>query len=134
MLHSEPHLLALYALIVAITMVVQVGAAALTVGLPYLSGPRDAQKPLGTVPERLRRTVDNSVTALALIAPAVLLVEIGGVAIPQTVLAMQIFVAARIAFAVLYPLGIPYARTAVWAAGFVATLFLYLIALTAPLT
>jgi uncharacterized MAPEG superfamily protein len=115
-------------------MVVQVGAAAMTVGLPYLSGARDAQKPLGTVPERLRRTVDNSVVALALVAPAVLLVETGGVGIPQTVLAMQIFVLARIAFAVLYPLGIPYARTAVWAAGFLATLFLYLIALTAPLT
>jgi uncharacterized MAPEG superfamily protein len=95
LLHSEPHLLALYALIVAITMVVQVGAAALTVGLPYLSSARDAQKPLGTVPERLRRTVDNSVVALALVAPAVLLVETGGVGIPQTVLAMQVFVLAR---------------------------------------
>jgi uncharacterized MAPEG superfamily protein len=134
LLHSEPHLLALYALIVAITMVVQVGAAAMTVGLPYLSSARDAQKPLGTVPERLRRTVDNSVVALALVAPAVLLVETGGVGIPQTVLAMQVFVLARIAFAALYPLGIPYARTAVWAAGFLAILFLYLIALTAPLT
>ena len=133
MLNSEPHLLALYGLIVAVTIAVQVSAAALTVGLPYLSSARDAQKDLGLVPERLRRTVDNSVVALALVAPAVLLVEMGGVANPSTILAMQVFVVARIAYAVVYPLGVPFARTAAWGVGFAATLYLYLIALTAPL-
>ena len=134
MFASEPHLLALYGLVVVVILLVQVGAAALSVGLPYLSSPRDEQKPLGIVPERLRRTLDNSVTAMALVAPAVLLVEIGGVANPSTVLAMQVFLIARIAFAVIYPAGIPWARTLIWLAGFLATIYLYLIALTAPLT
>ena len=133
MLSSEPHLLALYGLIVAVTIVVQVLAAMFSVGLPYLVGPRDEQKPLGRVAERLRRTVDNSVVALALVAPAVLLVETGGVTNPSTLLAMQIFVLGRIAYAVVYPMGVPYLRSLAFAAGFVATIYIYLIALTAPL-
>lgn len=134
MFTSEPHLLALYGLVFVVTILVQVSAAALSVGLPYLSGPRDAQKPLGTVPERLGRAVENSTVAMALVAPAVLLLEVGGVTTPSTVLAMQVFVVARVLFVPVYALGIPYLRTLIWLAGFLATIYMYLIALTAPLT
>jgi uncharacterized MAPEG superfamily protein len=46
-----------------------------------------------------------------------------------TLLATQVFLIARLAYALLYPAGIPWARTAVWALGFFATLYLYVAAL-----
>jgi uncharacterized MAPEG superfamily protein len=126
---SELNILALYGLLVLVLIVVQVLFAMSQVGLPMLARPRDDMPRLTGVAGRMERCVANSVTAMALFAPAVLILAaregFGG----GTLLATQVFLIARLAYALLYPAGIPWARTAVWALGFFATLYLYVAAL-----
>ncbi|EYD70649.1 MAPEG family protein [Limimaricola hongkongensis] len=126
---SELDILALYGLLVLVLIVVQVLFAMSQVGLPRLAQPRDDMPRLTGVAGRMERCVANSVTAMALFAPAVLILAaregFGG----GTLLAAQVFLFARAAYALLYPAGIPWARTGVWGLGFFATLYLYIAAL-----
>ena len=123
---SELSILALFGLVVVVTILLQVLLAVPQVGLPYLSSARDEGRPLAGVAGRAVRTVENSAVAMALFAPAILLLQATDGFTPTTLLAAQLFLAARVAFVVVYLLGIPYARTAVWMVGFLATAFLYL--------
>lgn len=124
----ELDILALYGLLVIILIVIQVLFAISQVGLPMLARPRDDLPRLTGTAGRMERCVANSVTAMALFAPAILILAaregFGG----GTLLAAQVFLIARLAYALLYPAGIPWARTAVWGLGFVATLYLYIAA------
>ncbi|MGX9856490.1 MAPEG family protein [Limimaricola variabilis] len=124
----ELDILALYGLLVIILIVIQVLFAISQVGLPMLARPRDDMPRLTGTAGRMERCVANSVTAMALFAPAILILAaregFGG----GTLLAAQVFLIARLAYALLYPAGIPWARTAVWGLGFVATLYLYVAA------
>ncbi|MGR3463470.1 MAPEG family protein [Limimaricola sp.] len=126
---SELGILALYGLLVLVLIVIQVLFAMGQVGLARLAQPRDDMPRLSGVAGRMERCVANSVTAMALFAPAVLVLAaregFGG----GTLLAAQVFLIARAAYALLYPAGIPWARTAVWSLGFLATLYLYIAAL-----
>ncbi|MGR3499710.1 MAG: MAPEG family protein [Limimaricola soesokkakensis] len=126
---SELNILAIYGLLVLVLILVQVIYAISQVGLPMLARPRDDMPRLTGVAGRMERCVANSVTAMALFAPAILILAaregFGG----GTLLAAQVFLIARLAYALLYPAGIPWARTAVWGLGFFATLYLYAAAL-----
>ena len=123
---SEISILALFGLVVVITILLQVLLAIPQVGLPYLSSPRDDARPLTGVPGRCGRCVENSVVALALFATAVLSLHATSGFNASTLLAAQIFLVARIAFVAVYLAGIAYLRTAVWIVGFLATAFLLL--------
>jgi len=126
---SELSILALFGLVVIATILIQVLLAVPQVGLPYLSSARDDARPLSGMAGRAARTVENSIAAIALFAPAVLLLHATGGFTPTTLLAAQAFLLARLAFVPVYLVGIPYLRTAVWMVGFLATAFLYLQAL-----
>ena len=121
---SELSILALFGLIVMVTILLQILLALPQVGLPYLSSPRDDAKPLSGVAARCVRCTENSVVALALFGAAVLVLNATSGFTASTLLAAQIFLIARIAFVVLYLAGISYARTGVWMAGFLATGFM----------
>ena len=123
---SELSILALFGLLVIVTILVQVLLAVPQVGLPYLSSARDDARPLTGMAGRAVRAVENSAVAMALFAPAVLLPQATGGFTSTTLLAAQVFLLARIAFVPVYLLGVPYLRTAVWMLGFLATAFLYL--------
>lgn len=125
---SELSILALYGLVVIVTILLQVLAAAGQVGLVPLAGNR-AGLTLDGAAGRLDRTQHNSVIALALFAPAVLILQAKGGFTPTTLLAAQVFLVARIAYVVVYAAGIPWVRTLVWLAAFLANLFLYFAAL-----
>ncbi|SLN59276.1 MAPEG family protein [Roseivivax jejudonensis] len=133
MLEDPLSLLCLYGLWVIVTMVAQVLAAAAQVGLVTLSYPRDNMPPLTGVAGRLERALRNSVVALALVAPPVLVLALrapeGLAPAGAVTLAMQVFLVSRILFVPVYAAGIPFLRTLIWAAGFIATLWLYLQAL-----
>ncbi|MEZ5887597.1 MAG: MAPEG family protein [Paracoccaceae bacterium] len=126
---NELSILALYGLLVLVQILVHVLAATPPLGLPYLVGPRDEPRELTGVPGRCKRAADNAVVALALFAPAVLLVQARGAFTPDTLLAARAFLLARLAYAVLYPLGLPWLRTLAWLVGFIATACLYFAAL-----
>ncbi len=140
MLDDPLSLLMLYGLLVALTVVLQVLTAAAQVGLVTLSYPRDDMPPLTGVAGRMERALKNSVVALALVAPPVLVLGLGapeaspGAIAPaadlgSATLAMQVFLAARLLFVPVYVAGIPFLRTVIWLAGFLATIALYLQAL-----
>jgi uncharacterized MAPEG superfamily protein len=96
------------------------------VGLPYLLGPRDDGRRFTGIAGRLVRALDNSVVAMALFAPAVLLVHLQAASSGSTLLAAQAFLVARIVYVPVYAAGVPGVRTGIWLVGLLATAWLYL--------
>ena len=78
---------------------------------------------------RLKRALDNSIVAMALFAPAVLILEMLDRTNATSLLAAQVFLIARIIYLPVYALGVPAIRTLAWLAGFAATAILYFLAL-----
>jgi uncharacterized MAPEG superfamily protein len=117
--------LAMYGLVLIITILIQVLISASQHGLLTLLGNRENLSSVG-VAERAGKTVQNSVVAMALVAPAVLMLNLANLSTPGTILAIQLFLTARIAYAICFIVGITYLRTVVWIFGFIATAYLYL--------
>lgn len=122
---SELGILGLYGLVVIITILLQAQAGMMQVGLPTLLKPRDDMPALTGVAGRLERAQMNSIVAMALFAPAVLILAHKGLSTPSTLLAAQVFLAARVLYVPLYAFGLPGVRTLVWVAGVLATVWLY---------
>lgn len=79
--------------------------------------PVDADSPLVG---RLSRTVRNSIEAAVLFVPLVLAAEVLGTSNTLTQWGAVVFVAARVAYSLLYPLGVVGLRSLAWNVGFVA--------------
>jgi len=122
-------ILALYGLVVMITILVQVLAAAQKLELTQLVGNRDSLPTLTGLAGRMDRVQMNSVIAMALFAPAVLILEMRGDIPTLAVTLAWIFLIARIAYVIVFALGLPWIRTAVWLVGFAMTFWLYLLAI-----
>ncbi len=90
-----------------------------TKGMAYVTGNR-ADRVDVPVAGRLARTVSNSMEAAVLFVPLVLATEVLGTSNALTQWGAIIFVAARVAYAMLYPLGVVGLRTLAWNAGFAA--------------
>jgi uncharacterized MAPEG superfamily protein len=124
---SELSILALYGLWIVVVILIQVLAA---IGQVELAKSRDNMPELEGIAARLDRAQINSIVAMALFAPAILLLNIKGISTSGTLLAAQVFLIARIAHSVVYTAGTPWVRTLVWIVGFLATAYLYLLANT----
>ncbi len=118
--------LGLYGLVVIVTILIQVVAALPQVGLDKLVGNREDMPELTGAAFRLDRAQANSIFAMALFAPAVIIVQSAGTIGGNALLAAQIFLIARVFYVVIYWAGIPWARTLIWVLGFLMTLWLYL--------
>lgn len=92
-----------------------------TKGMAYVTGnradPVDADSP---VAGRLSRTVRNSIEAAVLFVPLVLATEILGTSNALTQWGAVAYVAARVAYSLLYPLGVVGLRSLAWNLGFAA--------------
>jgi uncharacterized MAPEG superfamily protein len=117
-----------YGIIVIVTLLIQVLAAMLQVGLPALAGNREGLVLTGMA-FRLDRAAANSLFAMALMAPAVLMLHLTQPGLALTGHAMLVFLLARIGYVVLYTLGVAWLRTAAWLLGFGCTALLYVSAL-----
>lgn len=126
---SELSILALYGLLVIVVIVLQVLAAMGQVGLQALVGPHDNMPKYTGTAGRLDRAQLNSVVAMALFAPAILLLHAASGFTANTLLAAQVFLIARVLYVIVYAMGTPWLRTLIWACGFLATAYLYLMAL-----
>ena len=122
---SEIGILGLYGLVVIVTILVQVLYALAQVGLEVFVKPRDDMPKLTGVAGRMERAQLNSIVAMALFGPAVLILADKGLATSTTLLAAQVFLIARILYVPIYAAGLPWVRTLVWLAGFLATAWLY---------
>lgn len=95
-------------------MLVAVGGATLQLGLPTLAGNREGLAPCTGWAGRAARAHHNMLENLVLFAALVLVAVAAGKTSSTTLLGAQIFVWARLAYAVIYVAGIPWLRTAVW--------------------
>jgi uncharacterized MAPEG superfamily protein len=85
------------------------------VGLPILAGNRENIPDILGWAGRAARAHRNMLESLVLFAALVLTAHAAGISNAMTVLGAQLFVWGRVAYAVLYIAGIPWARTAAWA-------------------
>ncbi len=126
---TETTILALYGLLVVVTLVLQATGAFTQLGMGYLLGSRDEDRTVTGMSARLDRALGNSVTAMALFAPVILIHTTQGSTSNQTLLLSQAFLIGRIVYLPAYVFGLIGIRTLAWALGFIATAILYFLAL-----
>lgn len=126
---SELNILALYGLYTALILLLQVTGAMSQLGMGYLLSSRDEHRTLTGITGRLDRALVNSVTAMALFAPAILILAVKEEFGTTTLTAAQAFLIARILYVPAYALKLTGVRTLLWLVGFAATVALYLVAL-----
>src|SRR6266851_1231322 len=97
-----------------IQMLVAVSGATLQFGLPDLAGNRENLPPATSWAGRAQRAHHNMLENLVLFAVLVLVTEITNKNSAMTGLGAELFLGARIAYAIIYVAGLPWLRTAVW--------------------
>ena len=123
--------LGMYALVVIATSLAQQLTSIFNVGLWTLLGSREGVEFTG-ITSRLEKALGNSAIAMALFAPAVIILHVTQSGNAQTALVAQIFVTARIIYSVSYAFKILGLRSACYVAGLVSTLVLYGVGLSTP--
>jgi uncharacterized MAPEG superfamily protein len=96
------------------------------VGLPALAGNREGLAAPAGMAGRAVRAHRNMLENLVLFAALVLVAAIAGRANEMTALGAQIFFWGRLAYAVVYLIGIPWLRTGVWAVSVVGLVLIFL--------
>jgi len=127
----KPELLLLVwaVLLTLVQAVVAVQGAMMQVGLAALAGNREGMPEIKGWAGRAARAHRNMLENLVLFAALVLAAAVAGKTNDMTLLGAQIFLYARIAYALVYVAGIPWLRTGVWTVSVVglALIFLQLI-------
>ncbi len=96
------------------------------VGLPALAGNREGLAAPAGMAGRAVRAHRNMLENLVLFAALVLVAAIAGRANEMTALGAQLFFWGRLAYAVVYLIGIPWLRTGVWAVSVVGLVLIFL--------
>jgi len=109
-----------------VQMLIAVSGATLQVGLPKLAGNRDNMPALSGWVGRADRAHHNMLENLVLFAALVFLVFATGKSNSTTVLGAQLFFWGRLAYAVVYLIGIPWLRTGVWFVSIVGLALIFL--------
>jgi uncharacterized MAPEG superfamily protein len=109
-----------------VQMIVAVAGATLQVGLPRLAGNREPLPELTGWAGRATRAHRNMLESLVLFAVLVIVTHMAGVANEATVLGAQLFFWARLAYAIVYLIGIPWVRTGIWAVSVVGLVLIFL--------
>jgi len=129
MFDSELSILAIYGLIVAISVALQTSGLLGQFGVSYLLSARDEARSATGTTARLDRAQSNAVQAMALFAPAILILAAKGAFSDASLIAAQVFLVARVIYLPAYALGITGLRTLVWLVGFLSSISLYFLAL-----
>jgi len=130
-MQDELSILALYGLFVCALYLLHVVSAGRQLGFRYMASPRDEPRRLTGIPGRIRRSLDNSLVALAMVAPPILVLGLRDGYSGTTTLAAQLFLVCRLLYVPVYIAGVPYLRTALFVLGFLATTWLCLVAFVA---
>jgi len=128
---SELTILGLYGLLVAVTLVLQAVGAFQQLGMGYLLSSRDENRTVEGMAARTERALANSITAMVLFAPAILILDAKEAFSANTLVAAQAFLIARVVYLPAYTFRITGVRTLAWTVGFAATAALYIIAVAA---
>jgi len=97
----------------------------------YTSSPRDTPppKPLSRITARLQRALNNHFEGLILFTLAVVVVTLGNQSTPVTQYAAWVYLGARALYIPAYAWGLVPWRSAIWFAGFAATILMIVAAL-----
>ncbi|GIT86762.1 MULTISPECIES: MAPEG family protein [Roseobacter] len=126
---TELTILALYGLLVILTLILQATGAMTQLGMGYLLGSRDEGRTVSGIAGRLERALHNSIHAMVLFAPAVLLIVVTDSATNQSLLACQAFLLARLVYLPAYAFGLTGIRSLAWTVGLLSTALLYFLSL-----
>ncbi|MBL9036308.1 MAG: MAPEG family protein [Rhodospirillaceae bacterium] len=96
------------------------------VGLPALAGNREGLPAFTGMAGRAIRAHRNMIENLVLFAALVLVAAVTGSANEMTALGAQLFFWARLVYAVVYLVGVPWLRTGVWAVSVVGLVLIFL--------
>jgi uncharacterized MAPEG superfamily protein len=107
-------------------MLIAVMATQLQVGLPVLVSNRDSMPNITGLAGRATRAHRNMLENLALFASLVLVAQVTGHANPMTALGAQLFFWGRLAYAVIYLVGLPWIRTGAWVVSMVGLVLIIL--------
>jgi len=106
--------------------VVAVHGALLQVGLAKLAGNRDGMPEIAGWGGRAARAHRNMLENLVLFAALVLVAALADKTNAMTLLGAQIFLYARIVYALVYIAGLPWVRTAVWGVSVAGLVLIFL--------
>ena len=125
----ELQLVLFYALSVILMLVVQSYLATQQHGIKILAERREHITLTG-IAGRSDRAVKNSIVSLIFVLPAVMALASIGQSSAGTVIALQIFLVARILYFVAYLFSITWVRSCLWWAGTIRIFYLYEIAIS----
>ena len=100
--------------------------ATLQVGLPMLAGNRETPPIIHGWAGRASRAHRNMLESLVLFAIVILVAQAMGTTNAMTVLGAQLFLWGRLAYAVVYLVGIPWVRTGAWGVSLVGLVLIFL--------
>ena len=126
---TEIQILVLYGFLVIVTLLMQATGAMTQLGMGYLLSSRDEKRTVSGIAGRLERALNNSVTAMVLFAPAVLLIVVTDSSTNQSVLACQVFLLARLVYVPAYAFKLTGIRSLAWTVGLLCTALLYFLSL-----
>ena len=109
-----------------VQMLIAVSGATLQVGLPALAGNREGLPPCTGWAGRAQRAHHNMLENLVLFAALVLSAVVAGKTNPTTLFGAQLFVWARLAYALVYLAGIPWLRTLTWLVSVIGLILIFL--------
>ena len=125
----ELQLVLFYALSVILMLIVQSYLATQQHGIKILAERREHITLTG-IAGRSDRAVKNSIVSLVFVLPAVMVLALSGQSSTTTVIALQIFLVARILYFVVYLFSITWVRSCLWWVGTICVFYLYAIALS----
>jgi uncharacterized MAPEG superfamily protein len=108
-----------------VQMLIAVSGATLQVGLPKLAGNRDGLTDCSGWAGRAQRAHRNMLESLVLFAVLVLIAVVSSKTNSNTLLGAQVFVWARLVYAVVYMAGIPWLRTLVWLVSMIGLVIIF---------
>lgn len=114
-------------LLAFVQSVIAVLGAMQQVGLPTLAGNREGMPEITGWAGRAIRAHRNMLESLVIFAALVLVAHIAGKGTnPTVVLGAQIFFYARAIYAAIYLVGIPWARTGIWAVSVIGMAMIFI--------
>ena len=124
----ELQLVLFYALSVILMLIVQSYLATQQHGIKILAERREHITLTG-IAGRSDRAVNNSIVSLVFVLPAVMGLASIGQSSAGTVIALQVFLVARILYFIAYLFSISWVRSCLWWAGTLCIFYLYAIAI-----
>ncbi len=110
----ELQLLVWSAILALVQMLIAAMGAQQQVGLPVLAGNRDNMPPLAGWASRAARAHLNMLESLVVFAVFVLVAQAAGRLNDTTALGASLFFWGRLAYAIIYVIGVPWLRTLIW--------------------